>query len=194
MNNMDYIVPIYYEGEFNGSGFIVGNRLITAAHVVVSKEKVCFFLYKDKRTSIGPENNMLYEYPITKSNQGQNNRYLDLAIYKTDIVSSLELCKPNIDNTCTYQGYSDVSLQLDIYDNIKLDDKDWYYPLEEEKPIRINNTYIAIGGKTKGGNSGGPLFQGDYVVGMFVGNQQYQSFSMDRFIKSDYILKKLPKL
>ena len=191
MERSNYIVPIYCEGEFNGTGFIVGNRLITAAHVVVSKENVCFFLYKDNRINIGPDNNVFYEYPVIKSIQGQNNQYQDLAIYKLDIVCPLELSKPNMNISCSYQGYSDANLQLDIYDNIKLDDKDWYYPNEEKPPIRINNTYIAIGGKSKGGNSGGPLFQEDSVVGMLVGNQQYQSFSMDRFIKSDYILEKL---
>ena len=83
---------------------------------------------------------------------------------------------------------------MDRYDNVKLDGKDWYYPLGEEKPIRINNTSISIGGKCKGGNSGGPLFQGDYVVGMLVGNQQYRSFSLDRYIRSDYLIEILSKL
>lgn len=192
MKISDYIVPIFIKDNLNGTGFIVGNKLITAAHVIISKENVCQYIYNGREFLISPDNNMLFEYPGAIKNQGQNNLYMDLAVYKlNNIDSSLELEKPNVNTPCVYQGYSDSTTKMDFYDNIKLGDKDWYYPLEEKGPIRINNTYISIGGKCKGGNSGGPLLQGKYVVGMLVGSQQYQSFSMDRYIKSDYIFEKL---
>ena len=192
MKLFNYIVPIFCEDCLNGTGFIVGNTLITAAHVVISKSNDCSFVYEGEYYCFGPDNNLFYEYPEEKSKQGQNSIYRDLAIYKLDdIDSALELHALDIDTPCVYQGYSDSATQMDIYDNIKLDGKDWYYPLGEKKPICINNTFISIGGKCKGGNSGGPLFQGNYVVGMLVGNQQYQSFSLDRYIRSDYLIEKL---
>lgn len=192
MNKNKYIVPIYCDNEFNGTGFIIGNLLITAAHVVETEKNICFFHFNRKKIEIGPENNLIFEYPKEKSMQGHDNIFLDLAIYQlSGINSPLELRMPSLKDICTYQGYSDSSLLMDLYDNIRLDDKDWYYPLEKEKPIRINNTYLSVMGICKKGNSGGPLFQGEYVVSMLVGNQQYQSFSMDRYIKSEYILHKI---
>ena len=126
--------------------------------------------------------------------KGQNAQYFDLAAYKLDnINSSLSFIKPVINRPCIYKGYSDNINKMDSYDNIILDDKDWYYPIGERTPVCVNNTYTSIGGKCKGGNSGGPLFQGDFVVGMLVGNQQYQSFSLDRYIKSDYIIEILSR-
>lgn len=194
MNISDYIVPIYCEEEFNGTGFIVGNKLITAAHVVISKENVCYFLYKEKRISIGPDNNILYEYPKEKGLQGKNELYLDLAVYKLGKVDSpLELGNLQMSDPCFYQGYSSP-FQIDTFTNLYLDDKDWYYQSQEEKHIPVRNTYTVLNGQCKNGNSGGPLFQGEYIVGMLVGYQQYQSFSMDRYIRSDYISETISKL
>ena len=64
-----YIVPLYYNDEFNGTGFIVGNILITAAHVVISKENVCSFLYNGKKIRIGPDNNVVFDYPNDKRSE-----------------------------------------------------------------------------------------------------------------------------
>lgn len=195
MKISDYIVPIIIKDDLNGTGFIVDNKLITAAHVVISKENICHFIYNGREFLIGPDNNLLFEYPKDKKSQGQNNLYMDLAVYNLkNFDSLLKFEKPNMDIPCVYQGFSDSTTKMDYYDNIKLDDKDWYYPFGGNGSIRINNTYISIGGKCKGGNSGGPLFQGKYVVGLLVGNQQYQSFSLDRYIQSDYILEKFSKI
>lgn len=191
---MDYIVPIYSEGEFNGTGFIVGNKLITAAHVVISKENVCHFLYRGNNLCLGPDNIILYEYPKEKCMQGQDNIYLDLAIYNLENKESpLEFRKPQMSYPCFLQGYS-ASLHIDTYTNIYLGNRDLYYQSQEEKHIQVNNTYIVINGQCISGNSGSPLFQGEYIVGMLVGNQQYQRFSLDRYIQSDYIQEKLLKL
>ena len=194
MKISDYIVPIFMKDELNGTGFIVGNTLITAAHVVISKENVCHFLYRGNNISVGPDNIFLYEYPKEKCLQGLGNIYLDLAIYNLENLDSpLELRKPQMSDPCFYQGYSD-SLHIDTYTNLYLDNRDWYYPSQEEKPISIINTYISGNGRCKKGNSGGPLFQGKHIVGMLVGNQQYQNFSMDRYIKSDYISETISNL
>lgn len=193
MNILDYIVPIYYEGEYNGSGFIVGNVLVTAAHVARSEKSAISILYKGQKIIIGPEKNIIFEYPKEKGMQGQNNRYLDLAMYKLDtIVSPLELREPNFAEKCLYQGYSDSTLQMVSYSNIILSNNAYYYPSGyDAKPIPITNCYISQIGKSKHGNSGGPLLQGDYVVGMLSGGQQLFNLTWDRFIKAEYILLKI---
>lgn len=195
MKNSDYIVPIYLDKKYNGTGFIVGNMLITAAHVLESKDNVCYFLYRGDKIVIGPDNNIIFEYPKTKVKQGQNNKYWDLAMYELDnIVSPLELREPNLSEKCLYQGYSDSTLKMNVYSDIILNNNAYYYPSEyDAKPIPITNCCISQIGKCKSGNSGGPLFQGDYVVGMLSGGQQFFNLSWDRIIKADYILHKIQK-
>ena len=195
MNILDYIVPIYCEGEFNGSGFIVGAVLVTDAHVVISDKSLFSILYRGQKINIVPEKNIIFEYPKEKDMQGQNNRYWDLAVYKLEnIVSPLELREPNLSERCLYQGYSDSTLQVDSYSDIILNNNAYYYPPKcDAKPIPINNCYISQIGKCKPGNSGGPLFQGDYIVGMLSGGQQLFNLSWDRIIKADYILHKIQK-
>ncbi|MBR3022156.1 MAG: trypsin-like serine protease [Bacteroidaceae bacterium] len=189
-----YIVPIYVHDEFNGNGFIVGNKLITAAHVVISKENECYFLYEGGRIIINSSNNLLFEYPDNKNMQGYKNNYWDIAIYILEnIDSSLELREPQLANTCFYKGYSNTD-QIDSYDNIYLENKDLYNSPQLEKPIPITNTYVVFNGHCREGNSGGPLFQGICVVGMLVGNQQYSRFSLDRYIKSNYIVQRIKSL
>lgn len=189
MNISDYIVPIYFNGDLNGTGFIVGNKLITAAHVIALEDSSFSFLFRGEMMIIGPEKNNIFEYPKEKGRQGHNNIYWDLAVYKLDdIVSPLELRKPNSTEKCLYQGYSDSTLQMNSYSDIILNNNAYYYPPEyDAKPIPINNCCISQIGKCKPGNSGGPLFQGDYVVGMLSGGQQLFNLSWDRIIKADYI-------
>lgn len=195
METSNYVVPIYYKGDLNGTGFIVRDLLVTAAHVVVSKEIDFTFLYGEENIKIEPEKNIIFEYPKENSMQGHDNIYWDLAVYKLDkIVSPLELREPDFTKKCLYQGYSDCAFQIDSYNDIILNNKAYFYPPEyDAKPIPVKNCYISKIGQCKPGNSGGPLFQGNYVVGMLVGNQQYRNFSMDRFISSSYILKILSK-
>lgn len=186
-----YIVPIILTNEYNGTGFIVGNKLITAAHVVISKENECYFLYDGNKVIINSNNNILFEYPDNNVIQGHRNIYWDIAIYNLEgIDSPLELREPQITNACFYIGYSDTG-QIDFYDNIYLDDKDWYNSAQLGKSVPVTNTYVVFNGSCKNGNSGGPLFQGEHIVGMLVGNQQYSRFSLDRYVKSEYIISRL---
>ena len=186
-----YIVPIYMGNEFNGTGFIVSNKLITAAHVVISKENECYFLYDGNKVIINSNNIFLFEYPNNKDIQGHDNIYWDIAIYNLENIDSpLELRELHTTNACFYRGYSDTD-QIDSYDNIYLDNKDWYNSPLIDKPIPLNNTYVVFNGLCKNGNSGGPLFQGDFIVAMLVGNQQYSRFSLDRYIRSEYIIQLL---
>ena len=144
--------------------------------------------------SICSNNNIIFDYPKEGCKQGQDNLYWDLAVYRLkDIFSPLELCTaPNMKGTCIYQGYIDSTLKMDIYTNIVLDNNAYYYPPKyDEKPIRINNCYISVIGKCTHGNSGGPLFQGNYVIGMLSGGQQWHNFSWDRIIKAEYIFKRI---
>ena len=61
MNILDYIVPIFYKSEFNGSGFIVGTVLVTAAHVVISEKSSFSIMYRGQKIPIGPEKNIIFE-------------------------------------------------------------------------------------------------------------------------------------
>ena len=189
----DYIVPIFHRGVFNGTGFIVGNMLITAAHVVVSEESLCYFLFGGEKITIGPDNNMIFEYPKGKEKQGKDNKYWDLAIFQLDNnYSPLELCIPNMTESCTYFGFTDSTLKVNTYTDVILENHAYYYPPEyEAKPVHIDNCYISVIGKCTHGNSGGPLFQGNGIVGMLSGGQQWHKFSCDRFIKAEYILNKI---
>jgi len=193
MKISNYIVPIYYKDEFNGTGFIVHDLLVTAAHVVISKESVFTFLYRGEKIKIGQEKNIIYEYPKGNVMQGHDNRYWDLAVYRLDnIVSPVELREPDLSEKCLYRGYSDSTLQLDSYGDIILNNNAYYYPSEyDAKPIPINNCYISLTGTCKPGNSGGPLFQGDRVIGMLSGGQMWHNLSWDRIIKAEYILNKI---
>ena len=192
MSYLEYVVPIYCEKDFKGTGFIIGNTLITAAHVTIKKDNECHFLYRSKEIIIGPDNNILFEYPNDKIKQGQDNLYWDLAIYWLDNINSpIKLREPNWADFCIYRGYSDSTSQMDICRDIKLDNNAYYYPPDDAKPIRINNCYISEKGKCTHGNSGGPLFQGDSVIGMLSGGQKWYSLSWDRIIKAEHILKKI---
>ena len=196
MSITDYIVPIFEDNEYNGTGFIVHNYLITAAHVVKKNGCSYAFLYQGNVMGIDSKKIFLYEYPMDKSLQGLNNRYLDLVVYKfNNIFSPLVFRTPDLKAHCIYQGYSysNSILHFNSYDNIFVKDHDWYTP-DGGETIRINNTYLSTIGKCESGNSGGPLIQGDMVVGMLVGNEQYSSLSMDRYIKSEYILAQMKSI
>lgn len=193
MNISDYVVPIYFEGEFNGTGFLVGESLITAAHVVVSVESENYFLFRGNKIIIGPENNLIFDYPHKERKQGKDNLYWDLAVFSlNDIFSPLELYSPQMKEKCLYHGYTDSTLEMNTYTDIVLDNNAYYYPPEyKSKPIRITNCYISVIGKCTHGNSGGPLFQGTRVVGMLSGGQQWHNLSWDRIIKADHIFKRI---
>lgn len=193
MDFSNYIVPIYVDGDYNGTGFIICNTLITAAHVAIKKDNECHFLYRGKEMIVGPENNILFEYPNDEIKQGQDNLYWDLAIYRLDNINSpIKLIEPILADYCIYHGYSDSTSRMDTYRDIKLDNNAYYYPPKyDAKPIRINNCYISEKGRCSHGNSGGPLFQGDCVIGMLSGGQKWHNLSWDRIIKAEHILKKI---
>ena len=69
-----------------------------------------------------------------------------------------------------------------------LNDKAKYYPRDGGRASPIKNCYLSDIGSCKEGNSGGPLFQGEKVVAMLSGNQDYGDFSKDRYIKSEYMM------
>lgn len=201
MKISDYIVPIFKkEKEFSGTGFISGNILITAAHVVNSSIDYCEFCFKNEFFSITCENLLWYEYIEKGHIQGENNQYSDLVMYKlTNIDSPLTLAIPDLTSPCFYQGFSfnekNKIIQLDTYD-IVLDNKICYYFNIRGKCTPIRNCFQSS--KTKdeictAGNSGGPLFQGNEIVGMLVGTQEdyIRKTFVYRFIKSEYILKKI---
>lgn len=199
MDINNYIIPIYKGKEFVGTGFIAGRTLITAAHVVETPTLRYSCLWNGKSISLSCANILWHEYPEADYMQGQGNKYSDLAIYKIDgIESPLELSVPDLGISCNYWGFSfdedKKCLQEDSYRNLILNDNAKYYPRNGGRAIPIKNCYLSDIGRCKEGNSGGPLFQGEKVVAMLSGNQDYGDFSKDRYIKSEYIMSVLSSI
>lgn len=195
MDSRNYIVPIYKEKEFCGTGFIVGSILITAGHVVKSPTCNYSCIWEGNTITLSCANIIYYEYEGGYE-QGRDNHYWDLAIYKVEGVESLlELSECDFNLSSSYQGFSfnenDCSLQVDIYNDIFVNDNARYYPKDGGKSIPIENCFLSDVGICKDGNSGGPLFQKGKVIGMLSGNQDYGDFSKDRFIKAEYIMSVL---
>lgn len=199
MDINNYIIPIYKGKEFVGTGFIAGSTLITAAHVIETPTLNYSCLWDGETVRLSCANILWHEHPEADYMQGQGNKYLDLAIYKMDDVESpLELSAPDLGYSCNYWGYSfdedNKCLLEDSYSDIFLNDKTKYYPRSGGRAIPIKNCYLSDIGRCKEGNSGGPLFQGEKVVAMLSGNQDYGDFSKDRYIKSEYIMSVLSSI
>ena len=79
-----YIVPIFLDENYYGTGFIVNGMLITANHVVMNKLHT-YFVYEGKRYHVDINKLVVLE-PIGKILP--SNQALDLFVCKTDIESS----------------------------------------------------------------------------------------------------------
>lgn len=173
----DAIVPIYCDGEFNGTGFIYKSYLITAAHVVESMNDI-YYIFQGDHYKLQEENRIYCkQYGKDRDESGRmifNALAEDLAIYIIDT----------------------PSCELDISDEILLDDTiallyGYHYINENNIPLqnrsvktynscnvdgiillpqdycmyckKMNSTATIIKGY-----SGGPLLVGNNIVGMLI--------------------------
>ena len=173
MNYFKYIVPIFTSKEskdepspddYCGTGFIVGNYLITAGHVVYGFKYVWYKF--DGRFYLLPK------FEVCELGRYEENRYNridkdmiikeDLAIVEIgDCDSPLKFGIQDEDMSCVYHGYSfkDGAIKED-HINIDLN-------IKRDKFINCKySKYLDF----VSGNSGGPIFNGDCIVGMLVSN------------------------
>ena len=174
-----YIVPILASNEselsrnnYWGTGFIVGEYLITAGHVV-NDFKYIGYIFED----------IIHPLPTPCVNElgcRENGRYKlidmntlikeDLAIFKIgDCGSPLQFGFKDEDMVCMYHGYSFVdnsnSIKVDHIDAIPL------RTLSKDRKKDINCKFLN-NIDLDNGNSGGPLFDGDKIVGMLVSGEE----------------------
>ena len=176
-NVTDAIVPIYCDGDFNGTGFIYRHYLVTAAHVVENLENI-YFHYQGERHVLS-ENNRLYCKRFGKERDGLgrvifNALAEDLAIFAIEISNSaLEICADSlVDGTKALQyGYyyeSDGVISLKnvcvelfnegVVDGRPLNSQDYcMYYKQMDSTVKIIKGY-----------SGGPILVNNNVAGMLI--------------------------
>ena len=190
-----YIVPIYNDADFQGTGFIVNNYFITAAHVVKDLSHP-IFIFEGNKIRLQPDSKILLTYDKNKEERE------DLAIFKVKILSSLSLSSENVSSKiCCYQGYSYVEekkqLTENIYNNIMILHEHAYSVASfHTEPIKYRNCITCTPSCCEG-NSGGPLFQDEKIVGMYFSSYKlppsYRSVE-DYYIKGSYINNILNKI
>ena len=183
-----YIVPIYCDDEFSGTGFIVEGLLITANHVVRNKIN-SYFIYEGNSYRIEISELISLEF---QDDFASPNFAYDLFICKTDIKNSdLSLSDDYYkDICCQYCGYSyDEEQGLLIIDketDIRIS-RDEALTNHYGRCIPLHNCfscYIDL----KPGNSGGPLFQNSKIIGILLRGDVYHGKCIEcKFLKAGYI-------
>lgn len=195
-NITDAIVPIYCDGEFNGTGFIYKSYLITAAHVVENMNDI-YYIFQGNRYKLQKENRIYCkQYGKDRDEYGRvifNALAEDLAIYI-------------IDTPCC---------KLDVSDEILLDDTSallFGYHYINENVILLKNRAVKIYNSCNvdgvmlfpqdycmyckrldstvniiKGYSGGPLLVGKIVVGMLIENMKIEGYY--HIMKAKHILE-----
>jgi hypothetical protein len=185
-----YIVPIYSNDKFSGTGFIVGGLLITANHVVKNKIN-SFFIFEGKHYKIEIRGLISLEFPDDFTSP---NYAYDLFICKTDIENSdLFLSEDyNKDICCQYYGYSyDEKRRMIIVDKepeIKIS-RDEALTKHYGQYIPLHNC-LSCYSDLRPGNSGGPLFQNGNIIGMLLQGDIYHEKCIEcKFLKASYVMK-----
>lgn len=166
-----FIVPIYTLDDnqglyFNGTGFVIGDYLITAGHVS-HDEGDLFVVYDDCKYKL---QNPIYE-EYCKTDDGVKH---DLTLYKVDFVKSpLKLCINEFSGKIYGEllGYSFNDEEKKIcVDRVMVRINNFAYCYSYVHPLKLLNCYSfspAVGQK---GNSGCPVINDkNEVVGMFIG-------------------------
>ena len=165
-----FIIPIYslddkQEKYFNGTGFIVGDYLITAGHVSCNEGDL-FVIYDDCE----------YKLPIPiyeKYCSIEDGIKHDLSIYKVNFaISPLTLCTIEFEGKVYGElfGYSFNNAKMSLcVDRKEVRVNDFAYSYAYLRPLRLLNCYSyspAIGEK---GNSGCPVINDkNEVIGMLI--------------------------
>ena len=185
-----YIVPIFSGSEYSGTGFLVNGLLITANHVVSDKLHSSF-IYEGENYAIDICNLIVLESPedIFLS----ENAY-DLFVCKTEITGSNLEFATEIDEKkhFEYYGYSfdddKAILTKDIHDDMELYRKIAITYPSCTKQLNCMSCRCCL----KLGNSGGPIFQNNKIVGMLIrGIEHHEGFCEAVIMKSSYIMKSI---
>lgn len=195
----NYIVPIYVEGKYNGTGFIVEDYLISAAHVVKDNPAEVLFIYHDKEIKLCKYD--VYEYHDFRNGHAlmDDNIKTDLVIYhipaKFEIHSNLILSMNSaLGKSCQYMGYNEDTKgniievnykDIHIVDDAAIGDNN-------NPTIEKINCYTSDKSVLEEGNSGGPIFLNEKIAGMLYASKVYGN--EDRFIQSFYIQMVIDKL
>lgn len=185
-----YIVPIFSDGEFNGNGFIVNGMLITANHVV--NNGVVYFEYEGKHY-INIDDNIIRQEREDESNNP--SIACDLFICQTEIDGSKLELSPEFKqkDKCDYIGYSlnknnVCELKRVSVNGILLD---FGLHSVDCRLVPLDNC-LTCTMSLKPGDSGGPLFQNNKIIGMLIRNIKNEgSETQSIFIKASYIISAL---
>lgn len=190
-----YIVPIYSNNDFSGTGFIIGGLLITANHVVSNKIN-SYFIFEGKRCKIDLTRLVALEFPDDYSNP---NYAYDLFVCKTDIRdSSLTLsAEYNKSEACHFYAYSynedTRSIVIDQARDLNINHNN-AWTNHYGKIIPLYNC-ISCYCELNPGNSGGPLFQNGIIIGMLLqGNLYHEKCIECKFLKGSYIKEAIERV
>ncbi|MCR5445792.1 MAG: serine protease [Bacteroidales bacterium] len=182
---IDAIVPIYCDGEFNGTGFIYKSFLITAAHVVENMNDI-YYKFQGNHYKLQEENRIYCkQYGKDRDIYGRvifNALAEDLAIYIIDTpcceLDILDKILPDDTNALLF-GYHYINEKniplkkgaVKIYNSCNVDGA-ILFPQEYCmycKKIDSTDNFIK-------GYSGGPLLDGNTVVGMLIESMTIDSY------------------
>lgn len=185
MKYLRNIVPIYMKEDFSGTGFFYKSLLITANHVVADKLH-SYFLFEGNLYNIDINECILLDTPGNIQSTSEKH---DLFVCKTSLkCEGLNLISEyDKTQTCEYFGYSfnedSKKLVVDSVKNIHITHDFSYNDFRTTKFKNCLTCQCVL----RPGNSGGPIFQNDNVIGMLVSG--YNEVAKCTFIKASYILK-----
>lgn len=196
------IVKIYskIDNTVFGSGFIVGVNLFTAAHVFLYEGKITYddyyFVFENIKFEFINAKIIFIEYISIDEYTGKEDFFNDLAIFD---ISNYKLSVNKFEFSHTPIKYNEV-----VITNGFSNSGDTYDKFESKVTF---SEYAGMGVGTNGGmgcfkncfkidkfvapgNSGGPVFYKDLVVGMIVaGNESgIKAIIGTSILKTDYIL------
>lgn len=191
----DSIVPIYCDGEFNGTGFIYKSYLITAAHVILGFNRVEYWY-----------NNVMHS--VSHDSIVYKNCFKPQDEYGTPIFNFLEEDLAIV----KIEEYSDVLVMDESVVDDRMEAKLYGYHYNEFGKITLKNGDVIILNKITlpsghivsqdyciscenmdknlniiKGYSGGPVILGNKIVGMLFG--VFQEVELLHLMKSTRILK-----
>ncbi|MFR9546356.1 MAG: serine protease [Rikenellaceae bacterium] len=191
-----YIVPIFtktlnQEKEFNGTGFIVEDLLITASHVTIN-QSLLYVVFEDKEYKL--------EQPIYEVFFDIDGEKHDLSIFRLHFVYSDLVLEdlPIEDKTEGYLfGYSfDEKMNTLCVDRGTIRLRSFAYSYRSIKPTKLINCYSFEPAIGKKGNSGCPVFgRNGKIYGMHIGSSGFNQHSISGvLIKASYITGKINSL
>lgn len=188
--NEKYIVPIYKgtieEQCFWGTGFVIANYLISAAHIFNDNYDY-WILYDGRFIKL---TNLIYR-ELEKGNIARK----DLQIYELEIDTirspyTLFTKEYNWPSSFILKGFSfneeSKVIDKDIIE-VKAREHAYEYPVEiNQKNIKLLNCFN-IFPKGKYGNSGCPIMKGKIVYGMNISGFEGHDYYGGNVLRSDYI-------